>query len=490
MQIEKWGVFELTLTTTSSGTRNPFTEIYFGARFTFGHRTESVAGFYDGEGVYKVRFMPDTEGEWSYVTYSTLSELDGQTATLTCISPSENNHGPVEVCHTFHFAYADDTRYLPFGTTCYAWVHQPEWLRTQTLKTLAESPFNKIRMCVFPKHYTYNQNEPEYDAFERNADGSWDFTRFNPAYFRHFEARVVELMSIGIEADVILFHPYDRWGYATMPDEVNERYLRYIVARLAAYCNVWWSFANEYDLMEHLRDRWDDYFRLVQSLDHAHHLRSIHNWVRLGGHDWSNFYDHGKPWVTHCSVQHSHLDLVPKWRETYIKPIVDDEACYEGDIPQGWGSISGRELTHRFWMGFVRGGYVGHGETYHNGVADDAGDLIWWSKGGQLRGESVSRIAFLRQIVEDAPCHLNPLPKMNQNGAPTAGYESSYYLAYLGVHQPSALIVNLPEDVKFTAEVINTWEMTITPIDGQFSGRASIPLPAQPYLAVRMLKII
>ena len=37
-----------------------------------------------------------------------------------------------------------------------------------------------------------------------------------------------------IEADLILFHPYDRWGYATMPAEADDRYLRYVIARLCA----------------------------------------------------------------------------------------------------------------------------------------------------------------------------------------------------------------------------------------------------------------
>ena len=30
---------------------------------------------------------------------------------------------------------------------------------------------------------------------------------------------------------------------------VDERYLRYAVRRLAAFANVWWSMANEYDLL-------------------------------------------------------------------------------------------------------------------------------------------------------------------------------------------------------------------------------------------------
>ena len=52
-----------------------------------------------------------------------------------------------------------------------------------------------------------------------------------------------------IQADVILFHPYDIWGYCKMGKEFNERYVRYMIARISAYRNVWWSLANEFDLM-------------------------------------------------------------------------------------------------------------------------------------------------------------------------------------------------------------------------------------------------
>jgi len=57
-----------------------------------------------------------------------------------------------------------------------------------------------------------------------------------------------KLRDLGIQADLILFHPYDHWGYALMGAEADERYLRYTVARLAAYRNVWWSVANAWDL--------------------------------------------------------------------------------------------------------------------------------------------------------------------------------------------------------------------------------------------------
>jgi hypothetical protein len=150
---------------------------------------------------------------------------------------------------TFHFAYADGAPYFQVGTTCYAWTHQAEELQEQTLKTLAAAPFNKMRMCVFPKSYTYNKNDPVNYPFARGGEGKFDLSRFDPANWRNLERRIGDLRKLGIEADIILFHPYDRWGFAEMDDATDDFYLRYAVARLAAYRNVWWSLANEYDFM-------------------------------------------------------------------------------------------------------------------------------------------------------------------------------------------------------------------------------------------------
>ena len=56
-------------------------------------------------------------------------------------------------------------------------------------------------------------------------------------------------MELGIEADLIVMHPYDRWGFSMMSKEEDDLYWKYVIARFAAYRNVWWSLANEYDLM-------------------------------------------------------------------------------------------------------------------------------------------------------------------------------------------------------------------------------------------------
>jgi hypothetical protein len=489
--IEQWGIFELELPGSAEG--NPFLDTQISARFSFKHRVVEVDGFYDGDGIYRVRFMPDVPGTWKYETASNLEALNGQEGSFECVPASPGNHGPVRVANIYHFAYADGTPFKQIGTTCYAWTHQGNALEEQTLATLKTAPFNKMRMCVFPKHYSFNENEPEYYPFpllsrgSSKWEGSWqgekkgwafDFSRFDPAFFHHFEQRVADLLALGIEADIILLHPYDRWGFATMSAEEDDRYLRYVVARLAAYRNIWWSMANEYDLMpqKSIAD-WDRFFHIVQESDPYQHLRSIHN--------CRGFYDHAKPWVTHQSIQHSSLNMVRQWREQYKKPVVVDECCYEGNIPQFWGNITGQEMVLRFWEGTVYGGYVGHGDTFK-----DPNDILWWAKGGTLRGESAPRLAFLRRILEEGPAGgLDPQDDLIKNRPPFVGKAHEYYLSYFGGHRPAWLNINVPEGEQYQAEVVDTWEMTVTPLKEPVVRGATVPLPGKPYQALILRRI-
>ncbi len=501
---ERWGIFELKLTGPTEG--NPFLEVNLSATFKQGARHLELAGFYDGNGSYLIRFMPDTEGEWKYETASNIAELKGQTGSFVCTPAQAGNHGPVKVHNTFHFAYEDGRSYYPFGTTCYAWTHQGDALEETTLATLKEASFNKIRMCVFPKHYPFNHNEPIYYPFEQDAEGKNDFTRFNPAFFHHFEQRLQDLLELGIEADIIIWHPYDRWGYADMDEETDYRYLRYLIARISSFRHVWWSLANEYDFMLQYKpmERWDNFFDILAAEDPYQHLRSIHN----GGRDMN--YDHTKAVVTHVCIQNESIHDVLAWRTQYQKPIVNDELEYEGNVPHLWGAISAEEEVHRFWIMVANGGYAGHGETYF-----DENDELWWGKGGVLRGESWKRIAFLRQIIEDAPAGgLSPELGSENSLFPgrsgrhfqkkfAGGFVDDYHLIYLGVYQPKVLI--LPETVKgYQIEVIDTWNMTITAGEAfkltgpnmqsyLYDDRSeekgyAIDLPGKPHLALRFRK--
>jgi hypothetical protein len=474
--VERWCPFELSL--TGPDDEAMYREEPVSAVFSTGNRDVFVRGFYDGGGKYIIRFMPDTVGTWTYCVSASF-QAEEVTGEFTCTDAAADNHGVVHVQGS-RFVYSDGTEYFPFGTTCYAWIHQPMALQELTLQTLEGSPFNKLRMCVFPKHYLYNENEPLHTVVgaspSGSSEGDLDFDSFNPAFFQLLEKRIVELGRLGIEVDLILYHAYDRWGYATMTPEQDDRYLRYVVARLAAFRNVWWSFANEYDLMkEKSMADWDRFFTLVQTEDPAQHLRSVHN--------CRPFYDHGKPWVTHCSVQHSETGRVPEWSAQYKKPVVIDECRYEGNIHRGWGNITAQDMSHKFWEPVCRGGYSGHGETYMHSE-----DVLWWAKGGELHGESPARIAFLRSIVEDAPSETW-VPISHGNEWSTIGVEGEYSLTYFGHAQPSYWPMAFEGDTKYSIDVIDTWNMTIDVLADEFSGECRVPLPGRPFIAIRARRI-
>jgi hypothetical protein len=480
---ERWKTFELTLSGPADG--NPFTDVKLKGKFIHDNDTISVPGFYDGGGVYKIRFMPQKEGKWFYKTISNINKLDKKRGSFICIPAQENNHGPVTVKDTFYFAYADGTPHYSFGTTCYGWVHQGDSLATVTLNALAKGYFNKIRMCIFPKSYDWNNNEPQFYPFEGTPLKSWNFRRLNPAFFRNIEKRINQLDSLGIEADLIVFHPYDRWGFSALDRATEDLYIDYIIARFAAFKNVWWSMANEWDFMEAKKlSDWDYYIEQFGEKDPFHHFISIHNGVK--------FYDHTNPFITHASIQSEDTYRAKEYRVKYKKPIVFDECRYEGNIPWSWGNLTAQSLTEKFWRGLSNGGYVGHGETYvtENPIKfpNESSDILWWSKGGTLRGESPDRIKFLRNIIEAAPPCLKPVPLFTWMPFSAIGIENEYYLCYLNDAQPRSVVIDLPEKLFFRIEIIDTWNLSITPLQKKFSGRSLIELPSKPYIALRIVQ--
>ena len=72
LQVERWGCLELSFRGKTEG--NPFTD--YTIRGTFQGESETVVtdGFYDGDGVYRIRFMPSYTGEYQYTVEGTFGE--------------------------------------------------------------------------------------------------------------------------------------------------------------------------------------------------------------------------------------------------------------------------------------------------------------------------------------------------------------------------------------------------------------------------------
>lgn len=496
-QVERWGVYELSLQGPSAG--NPYLDVSLEAEFENGSHTIAVPGFYDGEGIYRIRFSPDRLGQWRYVTRSDEAALAGRRGSFACVEPSGDNHGPVRVVNVHYLEYSDGSPYYAVGTTAYQWTSVKQSVQERTLQTLASSPFNKIRMCVFPKRYSYgNDTEPWMLPFKRNGDEN-DPTQPNYEFFQNFDRRVRQLMNMGVQADVILFHPYDKWGYYKMGEAMNEQYVRYLVARLSAFRNVWWSLANEWDVPRIKEEiDWEGIGNLLHREDPHQRLRGIHNWY----YDESHFYDHSRPWITHVSAQSYFFFNAIKWRNQYRKPLLIDEMRYEGDVRSSWGNMNAQEMTSYFWKAGLSGAYGTHGDTFRND-SDTETEVRWWAKGGTLMGQSPARIDFFKSIMEAAPViEMKPelvrltdeevpnhIPDRNDgklitalnNSVFTLLKEGEYYLSYTE-DAGRTIQLNLAGDTDYTLEEIDTWNMTVgaetVVAPGEFKFKTKSPFTA------------
>jgi hypothetical protein len=157
-------------------------------------------------------------------------------------------------------------------------------------------------------------------------------------------------------------------------------------------------------------------------------------------------------------------------------------------------------MVYRFWIAIVGGAYATHGETRPEPIGDG-----WISTGGTLSRQSPARIAFLRKIVEDGPAQgLDPIEQYWEPNI--AGQKGQYYLIYFGRDSLTEWVFRLPDDelqpgMRFQVDVVDTWDMTITPVAQVFEverldrykftdkAKGKVPLPGKPYMALRIRRI-
>lgn len=503
---------------TGKPIREQMVEIALNITYTTAEHTKTVRAFYDGEdregnGVYRVRIYPETAGVYQFYAEENPYGIEWEAAEICEAQPEKTDgkkihHGLVQAYET-HFRYADGTWFYPVGTTVYALAHQSDDVIEQTFQTLGENPFNKVRMCIFPKHYDYNKKEPDYFPFQKKEDGSWDVARPDFVFWHRMDEYIARLDKMGIQCDLILFHPYDKWGFSKLSRADALTYLEYVIRRYAAMPNIWWSLANEYDLMDYEMADWEAFAEYLHSREPYHHLLSCHQIVTP--------WDFSNPNTTHICHQSGDVDRVGIWIRQFQKPLMIDETGYEGNIPFDWGNLSAFELVNRFWITAAQGGYCTHGETLQK---EDG--LLWWAMGGTLIGESPARIRFLKDLLEELPGPLSYCGRymdqtqfeqykkiMRPEDAPNdlvklmlklpwekaqflamAGreYESccgtKAYLKYFARHCTNVGTLHLSEEKTYRVEVIDVWNMTRETVLENASGSIEVKLPGKEGIAL------
>jgi len=255
-----------TVTQTSGGTDSRVIPGFYFDRTSYG----------SGLATFKIRYTPVSAGNYSYTTSSSLAGLNAQTGTFTCsaavnLADGDANPGFLRRDASNPYSFVWDNTSLsvthPFlwGQTYYQIVNQARrntdsdatWHTAVT--NAKSSSMKKIRLLVAP----WNE-APFTDATNTHAQltepfctgtsttacevtgGALDFTRVDLDHYQALDKVVKYLFDNGIVAEIIIFRDTGLSSMFSSVNDQNKQYLRYVIARYAAFENVTWSLSNEW----------------------------------------------------------------------------------------------------------------------------------------------------------------------------------------------------------------------------------------------------
>jgi hypothetical protein len=272
--------------------------VIFGAVFKHESGTEvNVPGFYNDDRTYIIRFSPAREGNWSFQTYSALTDLSGKTGTVR-VAPSAkpDRHGAVEVSpkNKQRFVYED-------GTPCFLLAFEIDWLfaidadnktdipnTRKIVSELVSHRFNKVIMNVYaydanwgerdkidPK---YNFAEPEIFPFG-GTNKVPDHTTLNVGFFKHLDRVMSYLHEHEIVSHLMIYVWNKKVNWPKPGSAEDNRYFEYVVKRYHAYPNLIWDISKEalaygMDDMTYIAERIDR----LRKLDGHNRLVTVHDY--------------------------------------------------------------------------------------------------------------------------------------------------------------------------------------------------------------------
>jgi hypothetical protein len=339
----------------------------------------NVPGFYDGNGTWKLRISAATEGAWSFVTHSDVADLNGKGGAFVSVANhSLTEHGSLHVNleHPHQLVFEDGTRFFPMGYECdWLWALDTNDPKLKVLNPfldrLAANGFNFVVLNAFAQDTSWRRGKTGADDFGPPPLYAWegtndqpDHSRFNLAYWQHYDRVIEALYQHGMGAHILMkvYNKQVKWPANGSPED--DLYYRWLIARYSAYPNVVWDLAKEAQYEKNL-----DYkmgrLRFVRTNDSYHRLLTVHD-------DKAN-YDKG-----------AYDDLVDfrsdqqnsDWRETMLAhlaqrtwPVSNIEYGYEHG-PLGANdktynvAQSAEEVCRRAWEIVLAGGSVGYYYTY------------------------------------------------------------------------------------------------------------------------------
>ncbi len=459
---------------------NPFRDAALVGEFNApSGRAVMVEGFYDGQDTWRLRFVPDEEGEWRYRLRGEAVELHEE-GRLRCTAPRTSGFIRIHPENPYAFAYASGAPFFPMGDTSYGFYSDtsitPE-LRDAYLRKRRAQRFNFVRMGVVhsPTHW---ESDPAYWPWGGTSQAP-DLDRLNPRYFAGLDAVLTEMMAAGMNAELIVLNFYQ--PPFTDPNvwtqERERRWLRYLLARYAGFSNVFlWTISNEYETHPNGAYRLDfpddpDWVkataRFIKEHDPYRHPVTVHPVVSSSTHGRSPGDPFDPPWrIGRFFGDDDALDVLSQqtgqsgtgvtWDDTlrcwigddpnlvaslradrrYNRPVLNTESGYEylrGQPTYNQQVHSTDKVRHSAWRIVCAGGYFAAGFAGTLGMGD------YWNTYGpehypfMVRDEGAAgHLGTLYDFFTTLPFwRMQPFPEVTGEMAVALAEPAKVYVVYL-----------------------------------------------------------
>lgn len=320
-----WGRWEQAFEALS-----PPDEVDFRVRFRSPSGREVEArGFWDGGRIWRVRFMPDEEGMWSYETvaepYS--AGLSDRSGTFVCFSQriTDNpllEHGPVSVAPAGHyFAHRDGTPFFWMGDT--AWngalrSSRADW--NTYLSVRRQQRFNVIQFV------TTQWRAAAADRLGQRAYTGFESITINSEFFRRIDDRIDAINRSGmVAAPVLLWELGDPQGSpGQLPESEAIKLARYLTARYGAH-HVVWLLGGDANYLDEKAERWKRIGRAV--FDEP---TSIPVFLHPQGMQWPWAAFQDESWLTAIAYQSGHGDDAYTLQWIHSGPAAENREAFKG----------------------------------------------------------------------------------------------------------------------------------------------------------------